>query len=103
MSEYFKMGQEDRKAFDEAFGTETASGAHALTRSAGSRWKSCADWGDYEVCNGYQHNITDDTHATKEQAEAVCEMLETRGFGGRGQVFPAKTWTEEITSDNTED
>ncbi len=35
-----------------------------------------------------------DNHFSHEQAQAVCNGLELRGFGGDGQVFPVKTWVE---------
>mgnify|MGYP000674433400 CR=1 FL=1 len=59
------------------------------------KYKSCADWGDYDVCNGYNHNITYGYHETKEQAEAVCKILEQLGYDGERQNFPIKIWIEE--------
>lgn len=40
-------------------------------------------------------NITTDEHETREQAQAVCDMLTRDGMGGLGRVFPIKTWVEE--------
>jgi len=57
------------------------------------KWKSCAKWeGNLEFSN----SLTTDQHDTKEQAEAVCEMLERDGFGGDGIHFPINTWVEPI-------
>lgn len=58
-------------------------------------WYSLADWGDYDIFNGYQHNITHDKHGTKEQAEGVCRGLQREGFGGERRVFPVKTWVSQ--------
>lgn len=41
---------------------------------------------------GNEDNESTDTHGSREAAEAVCQMLEDRGFGGDGNVFPVKTW-----------
>lgn len=35
--------------------------------------------------------VSRDTHRTKEQAEAVCRMLNKDGFGGEGVSFPLST------------
>jgi len=39
-------------------------------------------------------NTTMDKHDTKEQAVAVCRMLEQQGFGGEGIIFPIRTWVD---------
>lgn len=61
---------------------------------AATRWKSCAQWP--EECCPAIGNYSDDTHDTKEAAEAVCRLLERRGFGGDGIHFPVRTWVEEV-------
>lgn len=43
------------------------------------RWRSCAKWAP---ALRFDHDITTDTHDTKEQAEAVCSMLRQWGLGG---------------------
>ena len=55
------------------------------------RWKSKAVWGE-----GFNNITSEDSHYTKEQAEAVCHILERDGFGGEGKYFPIKTCVEEI-------
>lgn len=56
------------------------------------KWKSCAKWSP----DVYKYNdcVSTDIHYTKEQAEAICRMLEKMGFGGDGVYFPLKTWVE---------
>ena len=56
---------------------------------------SNAKWPESILTNN-THNITTDKHDTLEQAEAVCKMLESDGFGGDKGVFPLKTWTDKI-------
>lgn len=60
-------------------------------------WKSFAQWpeGHFFFSTG-DKNTTEDTHATKEQAEAVCEILRREGLGGERIHFPVKTWVEEV-------
>lgn len=61
------------------------------------KYKSIAQWRKNEVKHlGNTNNISEDTHDTKEQAEAVCRMLERDGFGGNGQIFPIRTWIEPV-------
>jgi hypothetical protein len=48
---------------------------------------------------GNIQNESTDTHGDKAAAEAVCQLLHERGFGGDGQVFPLMTW---VTSDEGE-
>lgn len=57
------------------------------------RWRSCAKWAP---ALRFDHDITTDTHDTKEQAEAVCSMLRQWGLGGQGNWFPVETWTEPV-------
>jgi hypothetical protein len=47
--------------------------------------------------DAYHENseTTSDEHDTREQAQAVCDMLEREGFGGEGKMFPVKTWVEK--------
>ena len=58
-------------------------------------WYSYADWGDYDVFNGYKHNITHDRHGSKESAEGVTWLLRRNGFGGDRKVFPARVWVSQ--------
>lgn len=41
-------------------------------------------------------DTTCDEHYSEEEAEGVCRLLERHGFGGGEEVFPVKTWVEEI-------
>lgn len=61
-----------------------------------TRWRSCAKWPDglLSFCYPDHDNTTRDIHDTKEQAEAVCAMLEREGLGGERIHFPARTWIE---------
>lgn len=57
------------------------------------KYKSKAHWpAIVAACHGA--SISEETHDTKEQAEAVCQMLERDGLGGDKQIFPVKTWVE---------
>ena len=47
---------------------------------------------DSELCNS---DITSDEHDTKEQAQAVCDILKREGYGGDRKMFPVETWIEE--------
>jgi len=58
-------------------------------------FRSCAEW-DKSIPGFHQNKITTDTHETKEQAEAVCNLLKRYGFGGCGAYYPIKTWVEEV-------
>jgi hypothetical protein len=61
------------------------------------KYKSIAQWDKNQVKYlGNVDNISEDTHDTKEQAEAVCRLLERDGFGGNGKFFPIRTWTEPV-------
>lgn len=40
-------------------------------------------------------SITTDTHETREEAEAVCRLLEKEGYSGEGDWFPVRTWITE--------
>ena len=56
-----------------------------------------AVWPDaIRVGNVVGKNESDDTHDSKEQAEAVCKLLEKEGFGGDGNVFPISTRVEPV-------
>lgn len=52
-------------------------------------WKSHAWWP--EECCPTIGNYSDDTHATKEEAVGVCNLLHRNGFGGAGKFFPIRT------------
>ena len=57
------------------------------------RFTSNAQWPEGTL--DYQQNKTQDDHETKEQAQAVCNMLTQYGFGGDDIVYPIRTWVEE--------
>jgi hypothetical protein len=40
--------------------------------------------------------ISEDTHDTREQAQAVCDMLQNLGLGGEGKIYPLATEVREI-------
>jgi len=76
---------------------------HCLTQghshaSAGKvTYTSHAKWPTGVGINlGNTQNESTDTHGDKAAAEAVCQLLHERGFGGDGKVFPLQTW---VTSD----
>jgi len=54
------------------------------------KWLSIAWWPRPEVELGNVENISTDSHATKDQAKAVVEILVKEGFGGGGMIFPLK-------------
>lgn len=58
-------------------------------------FKSIAKW-PAEIKLGTATNESIDTHTTHAQAEAVCQLLTERGFGGDGKVFPLSTRVEEV-------
>lgn len=57
-----------------------------------SSWTSHAEWpkGSLPIIG----DKSEDTHATEEDAKAVCDLLQVKGFGGDGDIFPIKTWVE---------
>lgn len=57
-------------------------------------WKSHAQWP--RVPGVIDITESSDTHGSKEQAEAVCTILQRDGFGGNRQHFQLKTWVEEV-------
>lgn len=59
-------------------------------------FKSIARWPRGFVNLGDPNNESEDTHGTREQAQAVCDMLEARGFGGDRRIFPISTRVEEV-------
>lgn len=59
------------------------------------QYRSCAKW-PINVSHEYPHNVSKDTHATEEQAEAVCSLLHRDGFGGERKIFPLTTWVEPV-------
>lgn len=58
--------------------------------------KSFAQWPAGTVTGAGGTDITEDTHESKEAAEAVCDMLRQSGFGGDRSVFPINTWVEPV-------
>jgi hypothetical protein len=64
--------------------------------SEATEYKSFAEW-PREVHLGWagdSPDISSDTHGTREQAEAVCQMLHENGLGGNRITFPIRTWVE---------
>jgi hypothetical protein len=59
-------------------------------------YKSIAVWPE-SISLGTPDNSSEDTYTTKEQAEAVCRLLERHGFGGNGKVFPISTRVEYVS------
>jgi hypothetical protein len=55
------------------------------------KYTSNAEW-PKTVSLGNTDNTSSDTHDTHEQAQAVCDWLNLKGFGGNGKVFPLRTW-----------
>jgi len=78
-----------------ASATAKRSGSCApVNGSEASKWRSCSRW---PVTLGFLENqLTTDTHDTREQADAVCQMLKRDGLGGEGRIFPEETWIEEV-------
>ena len=62
----------------------------------GGRWKSCAQWPTGTIAGS--NDISTDEHGTREQAEAVCQLLRENGFGGDHQIFPVRTWVEPLSA-----
>ena len=58
------------------------------------KYTSNAKWPRMDAYIG-NSDVTSDEHDTKEQAQAVCDILEREGFGGEGKMFPVKTWVSE--------
>lgn len=58
-------------------------------------WASNAEWPDC-IRLGCIPNVSTDTHDSQDFAEAICRRLEQAGFGGMGEVFPIRTWVEEV-------
>ena len=53
---------------------------------------SNAQWPKGTIAGG--NDITSDEHLTVGAANAACERLERKGFGGEGKIFPLNTWVE---------
>ena len=58
------------------------------------KWKSQA-WWTSECCPSIG-NYSEDTHWTKEEAEAVISLLYKDGFGGNRKFFPVMTRVEPV-------
>jgi len=65
-----------------------------LSRMGGFRWQSVAHWPAGTISSA--GDISDDTHDTRSQAEAVCNLLKAEGFGGNRRVFPKATRVEAV-------
>lgn len=59
-------------------------------------YKSIAKWPHPAVQLGTVSKESEDTHPTKEQADAICRMLREKGFGGDGKIFPESTRVEHV-------
>lgn len=64
------------------------------TNETPSGYKSCAEWPS-DCCPSIG-NYSQDSHDSKETAEAICRVLLIGGFGGDGKFFPVRTWVEPI-------
>ena len=68
------------------------------------RYKSKAEWKVHPKitdANGKLIPImatSEDEHETINQAQNVCDLLESNGFAGEGAYFPLKTWVEPVSS-----
>ncbi len=54
------------------------------------KFKSIAIW-PKGTMGGYNNDVSEDNHDTREQAQAICDKLHCEGFGGAGRVFPIRT------------
>ncbi len=57
------------------------------------RWRSCALWPEGTTCG---ENPTKDTHNSRDYAQHICDKLQREGFGGDLEIFPVRTWVEEV-------
>lgn len=60
--------------------------------SADLPFRSFAKWPKGTVANDTSY----DDHGTREQAQAVCDLLKLEGFGGDGKVFPVRAYVLEV-------
>ena len=91
----------DEFAYNERMLRHDCKAGRSFAASAGSvAYKSCAQWP--EGCADAIGNYSEDTHATREAADAVCQMLKQHGFGGNFQHYPVRVWIEEVTPLNAE-
>lgn len=63
------------------------------------KYESYAIWPDHVYTNEFGKHVSYDTHDSKEQAQAVCNLLHQRGFGGNGKDFPLETGVNVIGED----
>lgn len=60
------------------------------------KYQSNAQW-PLDVYRGMDGNgISTDTHRTKADAQAVCDILRREGFGGERKNFPIRVWVSEV-------
>jgi hypothetical protein len=59
-----------------------------------NKYKSFAQWPKGTL--NYSNDISTDEHGSEAAAEAVCQLLHEKGFGGDNLIFPIKTWTLPI-------
>ena len=58
------------------------------------RWKSIAVWPRGTCSTSDGKDISHDFHSSQEEAEGVCRMLHSHGFGGYNKCFPIQTKVE---------
>lgn len=54
---------------------------------------SNVEWPKGTIAGG-DGDVTIDRHQTKEQAEAVCNILRRQGLGCNGKIFPVRAWVD---------
>ena len=61
----------------------------------GCAWVSIAIWPENSgVEDVYGNSQSTDNHRTREEAEAVCKLLERDGLGGDGIIYPTETFVK---------
>lgn len=65
-------------------------------QTTSGKWRSNAQWPPGTCAGGAKLDVTEDTHASKEEAEGVCRLLRENGFGGDRKIFPIRVWVEPI-------
>ena len=62
-------------------------------------WQSNSQWPDSIMGISDKDNVTTLKHGCRRTAERICRELKKGGFGGRGLVFPIKTWVSEVSKE----
>jgi len=70
-----------------------------LMEVGGYRWKSVAIWPEGTCTCSTGKDVSQDFHGTKAEAEGVCRMLCSDGFGGDRKRFPIRTHIELCQKD----